>query len=74
VRDIGPLSATDALLVVAGSSYEKPAGYDQRLLLPAPPFGLASPPPQLCGPMSVVDLRGLVESRFAARPNGRPPA
>jgi hypothetical protein len=40
-----------------------------------PPLGRASPPPQLCGPMSAsVGLRGLVEGRLAARPNGRSPA
>ncbi len=45
------------------------------LRLPPPPFGRASPPPQLCGPMSSsVGLRGLVEGRFAARPKGRSPA
>ncbi len=40
-----------------------------------PPLGRASPPPQLCGPMSAsVGLRGLVEGRLAARPKGRSPA
>src|SRR5208283_5001739 len=38
-------------------------------LIPPPPFGRASPPPRLCGPMSAsVGLRGLVEGRLAARP------
>jgi hypothetical protein len=40
-----------------------------------PPFGRASPPPQLCGPMSAsVGLRRRVEGRLAARPKRRSPA
>jgi hypothetical protein len=38
-------------------------------------LGRASPPPQLCGPMSAsVGLRGRVDGRLAARPKGRSPA
>jgi hypothetical protein len=48
-------------------------GYPRFLLrIPALPLGRASPPPQLCGPMSAsVGLRGRVEGRFAAPPNLR---
>jgi hypothetical protein len=45
------------------------------LFILPPPFGRASPPPQLCGPISAsVGLRGLVDGRLAARPKGRSPA
>lgn len=48
--------------------------YPRRRLILPPPFGRASPPPQLCGPMSAsVGLRGRVDGRLAARPKGRSP-
>ena len=40
-----------------------------------PPLGRASPPPQLCGPMSAsVGFRARLAGIFAARPKGRSPA
>jgi hypothetical protein len=42
---------------------------------PPPAFGRASPPPQLCGPMSAsVGFLARLAGMFAARPNGRSPA
>ena len=76
IIDVGLHYRGDVMLDVHGVPPNQPLLFDRGvnyfplLLIFPPPFGRASPPPQLCGPMSAsVGLRGRCAGRLAARRN-----
>jgi hypothetical protein len=76
-RFVGNFSVFKALTAFAPLSATPfmPGVYFLLRHFPPPAFGRASPPPQLCGPMSAsVGLRARLVGMLAARPNGRSPA